>query len=70
MLDAGAQAEGAYKRALLFGLTQIAALLPSEARTAVRAVIVGVGPGSYSGIRAAAGAAASIARRLISASIW
>ena len=45
-------------------MRQIAALLPSEARTAVRAVIVGVGPGSYSGIRAAAGAAASIALAL------
>ncbi|MFM2124646.1 MAG: hypothetical protein RL328_1097 [Acidobacteriota bacterium] len=30
LLDAGAQAEGAYKRALLFGLTQIAALLTPE----------------------------------------
>ena len=30
LLDAGAQAEGAYKRALLFGLTRIAALLPPE----------------------------------------
>ena len=45
-------------------MPQIAALLPSEARTAVLAVIVGVGPGSYSGIRAAAGAAASIALAL------
>ena len=45
-------------------MPQIAALLPNEARKAVLAVIVGVGPGSYSGIRAAAGAAASIALAL------
>ena len=45
-------------------IAQIAALLPGDARRAVAAVIVGVGPGSYSGIRAAAGAAASIALAL------
>ena len=45
-------------------MPQIAALLPGDRRRSVRAVIVGVGPGSYSGIRAAAGAAASIALAL------
>ena len=33
LLDAGAKAEGAYKRAMLFGLTAIAALLPPESLT-------------------------------------
>lgn len=42
-------------------MPQVASLLPLEARARIAAVIVGTGPGSYSGIRSAAGAAASIA---------
>ena len=41
-------------------MPQIASLLPSDERSRVVAVVVGTGPGSYSGIRSAAGAAASI----------
>jgi len=46
-------------------LERIATLLPSEAlRAELTAIVVGVGPGSYTGIRAASAAAAGVAAAL------
>ena len=45
-------------------MPQIATLLPEGERHHLVAVVLGTGPGSYSGIRTAAGAAASIAMAL------
>lgn len=46
-------------------LERIAALLPSEAsRTELTAIVVGVGPGSYTGIRGASAAAVGVAAAL------